>query len=195
MVVDSILAVEKILRDTMKGQETSFSTVTKELTDLYEKKNADYGDSFTKTYELFGDMAVASRLHDKMSRIFSLITKDEKDIKIKGEALHDTVKDLVNYGIMWLVELEKKEQGTANKNKLGDFFIIEVATKGATEQGGRLIYDIIANSTIHRFVSALRRFNPTEVLITIDQRPFLENRVLRIELKEPEKFVRTLLSI
>lgn len=195
MVVDSILAVEKILRDTMKGQETSFSTVTKELTDLYEKKNADYGDSFTKTYELFGDMAVASRLHDKMSRIFSLITKDEKDIKIKGEALHDTVKDLVNYGIMWLVELEKKEQGTANKNKLGDFFIIEVATKGATEQGGRLIYDIIANSTIPRFVSALRRFNPTEVLITIDQRPFLENRVLRIELKEPEKFVRTLLSI
>ena len=195
MVVDSIQAVEKILRDKMKEQNTSFSTVTKELTDLYEKKNADYGDSFTKTYELFGDMAVASRLHDKMSRIFSLITKDEKDIKIKGEALHDTVKDLVNYGIMWLVELEKKEQGTANKNKLGDFFIIEVATKGATEQGGRLIYDIIANSTIPRFVSALRRYNPTEALVTIKQRPFLENDILRIELKEPEKFIRTLLSI
>ena len=195
MVVDSIQAVEKILRDKMKEQNTSFSTVTKELTDLYEKKNADYGDSFTKTYELFGDMAVASRLHDKMSRIFSLITKDEKDIKIKSEALHDTVKDLVNYGIMWLVELEKKEQGTANKNKLGDFFIIEVATKGATEQGGRLIYDIIANSTIPRFVSALRRYNPTEALVTIKQRPFLENDILRIELKEPEKFIRTLLSI
>lgn len=195
MMIDTKLGIEKILRDTMKKQNTSFSTVTKELTDLYEKKNADYGDSFTKTYELFGDVAVASRLHDKMSRIFSLITKDEKDIKIKGEALHDTVKDLVNYGIMWLVELEKKEQKTADKNKVGDFFIIELATKGATEQGGRLIYDIIANSTIPQFINAVRVFNPTEVLITIDQRPFLENSVLRIELKEPEKFARTLLSI
>lgn len=192
MVIDNIQTIEKIMEEAHKGQDTSFSTVTKELTDLYEKKNADYGDSFTKTYELFGDMAVASRLHDKMSRIISLITKDKKDIKIKGEALHDTVKDLVNYGIMWLVELEKD-----NKNKptkLADFFIIELATKGATEQGGRILYDIIANATIPQFISTLRVFNPTEAIVTLDQRPFLENQVLRIELSEPEKFARQLLN-
>lgn len=192
MVIDSIKAIEKIMEESYKEQATSFSSVTKELTDLYEKKNADYGDSFTKTYELFGDMAVASRLHDKMSRIISLITKDEKDIKIKGEALHDTVKDLVNYGIMWLVELEK---GNKKKpTKLADFFIIELATKGATEQDNKLIYDIIANSTIPQFMNTIVGFNPTEVLIAIDQRPFLENDVLRIELSEPEKFARQLLN-
>lgn len=43
----------------------TFKQIANGLTELYERKNADYGDSFSKTFEEFGMMSVAVRLYDK----------------------------------------------------------------------------------------------------------------------------------
>ena len=64
----------------------------------YLKKNKDYGNSADHTLELFGDVAYAVRLHDKVARIEQLVnsTADVADEKIE-----DTILDLVNYLCMY----------------------------------------------------------------------------------------------
>ena len=46
-----------------------------DVVDLVEKKNKDYGNSFDKTLEEYGDTAYFLRIEDKLSRLKSLIFK------------------------------------------------------------------------------------------------------------------------
>lgn len=49
------------------------------LGNLYKSKNNDYGDSFHKTYEEFGPIALAVRLRDKVNRLSSLTASKKTD--------------------------------------------------------------------------------------------------------------------
>ncbi len=42
-----------------------FKEVTEWMNNVYERKNADYGDSFSKTYAEFGLTSAAVRINDK----------------------------------------------------------------------------------------------------------------------------------
>nr|DAQ78967.1 MAG TPA: Nucleotide modification associated domain 1 [Caudoviricetes sp.] len=83
-----------------------FREVTEWMNNVYERKNADYGDSFSKTFEKFGMMAVVVRLYDKVERI-SQISVNEPQVKEETEK--DTLLDIANYAVMALVELSKRE--------------------------------------------------------------------------------------
>ena len=83
-----------------------FKEVTEWMNNVYERKNADYGDSFSKTFEKFGMMAVVVRLYDKVERI-SQISVNEPQVKEETEK--DTLLDIANYAVMALVELSKRE--------------------------------------------------------------------------------------
>ena len=72
----------------------------------YKDKNADYGDSFSKSYKEFGLIAPVVRMSDKMERIKSLT---KADAKVKDESIKDTLIDLANYAIMTVVELEQEQ--------------------------------------------------------------------------------------
>lgn len=72
------------------------------LNALYERKNADYGDSFGKSFTEYGMTMACIRLEDKLNRIKAL-TKTEA--KVKDESIEDTLMDLANYSIMTLIEL------------------------------------------------------------------------------------------
>lgn len=89
-------------------KETSFSTVTRELNELYEKKNHDYGNSFGDTFVKLGIVSAVTRIYDKVNRIISLATKKER--KVSDERIEDTLMDLANYSIMTLVELRKQKK-------------------------------------------------------------------------------------
>lgn len=71
------------------------------LTDIYEKKNADYGDSFAKSYREYGLTMACIRLEDKLNRLKALRTKDAM---VDDETIEDTLMDLANYAIMTLIE-------------------------------------------------------------------------------------------
>lgn len=86
-----------------------FRGVANELTSLYEKKNACYGDSFGQTYAKLGVISAVTRISDKYNRLCALATN--KDIDNLGESIEDTLIDLAAYAIMTLVELRN-----ANKN-------------------------------------------------------------------------------
>jgi acetoacetate decarboxylase len=79
-----------------------------ELHKLYLRKNHDYGNSFSKTFAQFGLVSVAIRLTDKTSRLCTLANAKSTDMQVPEESVKDTLRDLANYAIMAVVELDSK---------------------------------------------------------------------------------------
>lgn len=79
--------------------------ICEELNEIYEKKNADYGDSYSKLREEFPD-SILIRIYDKYSRLKSLMNAEAQ---VKDESIEDTLKDLANYCIMELIERSTDE--------------------------------------------------------------------------------------
>lgn len=82
-----------------------YQYIINNLEDTYKRKNSDYGNSVGDTYEKFGDISFLTRITDKYNRILSLADKGECG-EVKDEALEDTILDLANYCLLWLVERE-----------------------------------------------------------------------------------------
>lgn len=76
-----------------------------ELSALYKAKNADYGDSFHKSFEEYGLTMSAIRLEDKLNRL-KHFAKNAQLAKVKDESVRDTLLDLANYAIMTVMELD-----------------------------------------------------------------------------------------
>lgn len=82
------------------SREEQFGNITGEMLDIYIKKNRDYGNSFEKSLEEFGDIAFVVRASDKMERIKALMKADNE---VEDESVVDTVRDLANYCVMFLM--------------------------------------------------------------------------------------------
>lgn len=80
-----------------------FRTLANEMADLYEKKNAAYGNSFSRSVEKYGIIAGLTRLSDKFNRAENLILGAKNDVA--DENLADTLMDMASYSIMLLMEL------------------------------------------------------------------------------------------
>lgn len=96
-----------------------FKEITDEMNALYERKNHDYGNSFSETYRKLGVISATTRMLDKMNRIVSLVTKDKHEVN--DESLRDTLIDLANYAVMTIMELDgekpsAEESATDEKN-------------------------------------------------------------------------------
>jgi hypothetical protein len=80
------------------------TAVQKEATELFRKKNADYGDAFA----MYGTVGVLVRLGDKIQRLQS-ITKTGVQL-VDDEKLRDTLIDLHNYAAMGIMLLDETNQ-------------------------------------------------------------------------------------
>lgn len=76
-----------------------------ELTSIYRKKNADYGNSFSRAVEKYGLVSALTRISDKFNRLESLILHKKQEVK--DESVQDTLLDLANYCIMTVMEIRK----------------------------------------------------------------------------------------
>lgn len=92
----------------MKVNPTNMKEAHNELLSIFEKKNADYGNSFEESLEKHGIIAAIVRMEDKMGRLNSL-TKKGAEQKVSDESLVDTLKDLSNYALMTAVWLEEEK--------------------------------------------------------------------------------------
>ena len=54
-----------------------FKEITNEMFNLYEIKNKNYGDSFSKQFQEYGLTSVCIRLEDKLNRLKKRMLKDE----------------------------------------------------------------------------------------------------------------------
>ena len=76
------------------------------LTETYESKNKDYGDSFSKQFQEYGLISSAIRLEDKLSRFKNLI---KNEAQVKDESIEDTLLDMANYAILTVMELREEK--------------------------------------------------------------------------------------
>ncbi|AUN23812.1 hypothetical protein RSJ21_00165 (plasmid) [Clostridium botulinum] len=90
----------------MKNKAEKHKQICEELNKIYKAKNHDYGDSFGETYKKLGIISAVTRITDKVNRLQSLCTKEQK---VKDESIKDTLRDLANYSIMTLIEMEADE--------------------------------------------------------------------------------------
>lgn len=100
----------------MKVNSTNMKGAHDELLSIFEKKNADYGNSFEESLEKHGIIAAIVRMEDKMGRLNSL-TKKGAEQKVSDESLVDTLKDLSNYALMTAVWLEDVKSGKAKSTQ------------------------------------------------------------------------------
>ena len=101
-VVDDISPIKQL-------NSNPYSDVVNDLYKIYLDKNRDYGSSFSETFKDFGIVAPVIRLSDKVNRIKQLVKSKEKP-KVKDESLKDSLKDLANYSILTLIEINREEE-------------------------------------------------------------------------------------
>ena len=91
-----------------KGDKTATHlSICKQLNQTYQEKNADYGDSFSETYQKLGIISAVTQISHKTNRLISLVGKSEAGRLVKDESIQDTLRDMANYAIMALMELEE----------------------------------------------------------------------------------------
>ena len=88
--------------------------ICEQLHDIYKRKNEAYGDSFGKTFKELGIISAVTRIYDKVHRISALTRGAKNDII--DESILDTLKDLSNYGIMTIIEVENAQEKERDKS-------------------------------------------------------------------------------
>ena len=91
-----------------QAKVNAFEDVTIALRNLYDAKNRDYGDSFGKSFQEWGMPMACIRLTDKLNRLCALTKSGEQ--RVQDERIEDTLRDLANYSIMTLIELERRKR-------------------------------------------------------------------------------------
>tara|TARA_Y100000589_G_C27190011_1_gene644376 strand:- start:2685 stop:2942 length:258 start_codon:yes stop_codon:yes gene_type:complete len=85
----------------MSNRINQFQKVQKEGMELFEKKNADYGDAFAN----YGPVGVIVRMGDKIQRLSS-VSKNGINL-VNNESLRDTLIDLHNYSAMAIMLMDE----------------------------------------------------------------------------------------
>lgn len=88
---------------------TMHKEICDNLHDIYIRKNADYGDSFGKSFDKYGITACMVRMEDKWNRLNNLVN-GKRQSKIKDESIEDTMLDLANYLILTYMELKCEKE-------------------------------------------------------------------------------------
>lgn len=83
-----------------------FKDVLEHMHSIYSRKNADYGNSFSKSYEEFGLVSPVIRLSDKVERLKTLCNKEAQ---VKDESIIDTLIDIAVYAVLTVLEIKKRE--------------------------------------------------------------------------------------
>lgn len=80
----------------------------KEIHETYIQKDRAYGSSFHDTYRDLGIISAITRMSDKWNRITNLAKNP--NVNIGDEPLIDSLKDLANYCLLTVMELEQDEK-------------------------------------------------------------------------------------
>ena len=103
------------IKDDLKQSTTSkmdrldiYQYLLNNLEETYKAKNNDYGNSFADTYEKFGCISFLVRITDEYNKLLTLCDPNIPEQRVKK--IDDTILDLANYCLLWLVEREHKNQ-------------------------------------------------------------------------------------
>ena len=98
-----------------KQKLENIERIANELVDTLKRKNHDYGNSFEKLMDEFGDITVLIRLSDKLERLKSL---QNKEAKVTDESKKDTLLDIAGYSLLALSYMEGDRNGIRHAEKV-----------------------------------------------------------------------------
>lgn len=93
-------------REKISENVRKFRELVVKVAETYERKNADYGDSYSDTIYRYGFVAGIVRMHDKFQRAENLLLR-QKEVRVNDESAVDTLLDLAAYAIMTAMEVNK----------------------------------------------------------------------------------------
>lgn len=88
------------------------------LESITESKNRRYGSSVTKTFNEYGPLAYFIRIDDKINRAKQILLHAQDETH-EGEpddlveSVFDTLMDLANYTLLFVVDLEARKESQA----------------------------------------------------------------------------------
>ena len=95
----------------MTETQEQISKVCEDIRLLLIKKNEDYGNSFHEPINIFSRLSakegILIRIDDKLKRLKNLTTSE---YEANFESIQDTVRDLIGYLILLLVETDDKKE-------------------------------------------------------------------------------------
>ena len=91
----------------LKHNEPYFSDILKEMQELYNRKNHDYGNSFSETIQEFGFTPAVARINDKLKRVKQMVKGEQMQI---DESMRDNLIDIANYCILTIIEIDKQNK-------------------------------------------------------------------------------------
>lgn len=103
--------------DAKNENNREFEAVCKELIELHQKKNSDYGDAYSEAYQKIGNGYAVGLLYNKVNRLISLLC-DDKEQHVNDESVDDTLKDLASYAIMLKMERDKKRRAESIQGEI-----------------------------------------------------------------------------
>ncbi len=103
--------------------------VSHEAYQLFLKKNADYGDSFSRC----GVSGIMVRLLDKLSRA---VVVSRNAVEIRTESLRDSLLDISNYALMGVVLLDGAEPHKPNISRKRKY--VSPSSCGRAKNAGRI---------------------------------------------------------
>lgn len=175
----------------MKPQKLSLDAIKQahtELIDIFEKKNADYGNSFEESLEKHGLIAAVVRMEDKMLRL-STLSKNESEQLVKDESIIDTLKDLSNYALMTAVWLEQTQRLKEIDDKIAEYKEVPY-TKTVDNEDLDMSYFDGYGSKFKNIVQDIIQFDPDLIVtksITFDNK--LEPKYIMIDVTNVNKAV------
>lgn len=99
-----------------KKRDLEFEETCRQMVELHEKKNADYGNAFSDAYRKCGNGYAVGLLYNKVSRLVSLLCSD-KIQWVNEESVDDTLIDIANYAVM--LKCERAKQRSVNAIRFG----------------------------------------------------------------------------
>lgn len=94
---------------TIEEKVAAHESICRRMTELYRKKNHDYGDSFSRSFSKYGWAATLVKLEEKVGRLEQLTYRKQKPL-VQDESITDTLLDIANYAILTLIELKMQEE-------------------------------------------------------------------------------------
>ena len=96
--------IEGDIQSNPKNDVEHFKSITNKMVELFAKKNKDYGGSFTRSLENYGNIAGLVRISDKFNRLENLLLNGGQEVS--DESVKDTLIDLANYSIMLYMNIK-----------------------------------------------------------------------------------------
>ena len=83
-----------------------FRKIINQMFETYKRKNADYGDAYSRGFELFGYNQLLSRIYEKFCRVHHLLTQG--GVAQVNESVEDTLADMANQCVCLLILLREQ---------------------------------------------------------------------------------------